>query len=57
MAMQDAQKWKDSRSRVSSKKVPSHTMRIAYVSEGEIVVANLVGGRSTSSVGDIATSR
>jgi hypothetical protein len=40
--MQDAQKWEASRSRVSSKKGPSHTAGIASVSEGAVVVADPV---------------
>jgi hypothetical protein len=42
MAMQDAQKGKDSRNRVSSKKGPIHTTGIASVSEGATVVADPV---------------
>jgi hypothetical protein len=58
MARQDAQKRKASRSRLSSKKGPCHSTRIASVSKGTIVVVgSSVGGKATSSVGDRATSR
>jgi hypothetical protein len=40
--MQDAQKQEASRSRVSSKKGPCHTVGIASVSEGAVVVADPV---------------
>ena len=40
--MQDAQKWEASRSMVSSKKGPSHTIGFASVSEGVVVVADPV---------------
>jgi hypothetical protein len=40
--MQDAQKREASRSRVSSKKGPSHTAEFAFVSEGAVVVADPV---------------
>jgi hypothetical protein len=41
-AMQDAQKREASRSRVPSKKGPSHTAGFAFVLEGAVVVANPV---------------
>jgi hypothetical protein len=40
--MQDAQKWEASRSMVSSKKGPSHTIGFAFVSEGAVLVADPV---------------
>jgi hypothetical protein len=42
MAMQDVQKWETSWSKGSSKKDPSHTAGIAFVSEGAVVVADPV---------------
>jgi hypothetical protein len=38
--MQDAQKWEASRSRVSSKKGPSHTTGFDSMSEGAVVVSD-----------------
>jgi hypothetical protein len=53
MAMQDAQKREASRSRVSSKKGPSHTSRICFCVRGSSCGSgSSVGGRATSSVGD-----
>jgi hypothetical protein len=42
MARKDAQKRKASRSKVSSKKGPSHTAEFVFVSEGEAMVADPV---------------
>jgi hypothetical protein len=42
MFRKDAQKWEDSRSNVSSNMGPCHSKIIVYVSEGAVVVADLV---------------